>query len=101
MHTVKGTPNLDSSPKVLSGKVTPISEMASFSDDTPADIYTCTQSPPVTSDPAATQCLTSDGADPPSPAYVSEGVAVARLGVVHRDLGEVLERTCSGAPSTL
>ena len=34
--TVKGTPNLDSRPKVSSGKETPISEMAIFCEDTPA-----------------------------------------------------------------
>lgn len=35
--TVKGMPNLDSFPKVSSGKDTPISEIAIFSEETPSD----------------------------------------------------------------
>ena len=45
--------------------------------------------------------LTSDGANPASPANVSKGVAVALLGVVDGDLGEVLERTCRTPNLTL
>ena len=37
--------------------------------------------------------LTSDGANPASPANVSKYMAIALLGVVDCDLGEVLERT--------
>ena len=45
--------------------------------------------------------LTSDGANPASPANVSKGMAVALLGVVDCDLGEVLERTCRTPNLTL
>ena len=45
--------------------------------------------------------LTSDGANPASPANVSKCMAVALLGVVDCDLGEVLERTCRTTHLTL
>lgn len=41
-HTVNGTPNLDSFPKVSSGNDTPISEIASFCDEMPIYINTYT-----------------------------------------------------------